>query len=97
MFRRHKGAVKVHTLLDLHGNMPTINQHYQRQSARCQYTRRDCAGGRSVLRRDRGYVDFKRLYVFMLSAAFFVVHAKSNVLLDRRYSTPVVLHRSTIR
>jgi IS4 transposase len=38
---------------------------------------------------DRGYVDFKRLYVFTLSAAFFVVRTKSNVLLQRRYSHPV--------
>ena len=38
---------------------------------------------------DRGYVDFERLYVFPLSAAFFVVRTKSNVLLQRRYSHPV--------
>jgi len=38
---------------------------------------------------DRGYVDFQRLYIFTLSAAFFVVRTKSNVLLQRRYSHPV--------
>jgi hypothetical protein len=38
---------------------------------------------------DRGYVDFERLYVFALSAAFFVVRTKSNVILQRRYSHPV--------
>src|SRR5664280_1677227 len=38
---------------------------------------------------DRGYVDFKRLYVFTLSAAFFVVRTKSNILLQRRYSHSV--------
>jgi IS4 transposase len=38
---------------------------------------------------DRGYVDFERLYVFTLSAAFFVVRTKSNVILQRRYSHPV--------
>jgi len=38
---------------------------------------------------DRGYVDFERLYIFTLSAAFFVVRTKSNVLLQRRYSHPV--------
>ncbi len=38
---------------------------------------------------DRGYVDFERLYVFTLSAAFFVVRTKSNVMLQRRYSHPV--------
>jgi len=38
---------------------------------------------------DRGYVDFKRLYAFTLSSAFFVVRSKKNVLLQRRYSHPV--------
>ena len=38
---------------------------------------------------DRGYVDFERLYIFTLSAAFFVVRTKSNVVLQRRYSHPV--------
>jgi len=38
---------------------------------------------------DRGYIDFQRLFVFMLSSAFFVVRTKSNVLLQRRYSHPV--------
>lgn len=38
---------------------------------------------------DRGYVDFERLYIFTLSAAFFVVRTKSNVLLQRRYSRAV--------
>jgi len=38
---------------------------------------------------DRGYVDFERLYIFTLSAAFFVVRTKSNVLMQRRYSHPV--------
>lgn len=38
---------------------------------------------------DRGYIDFERLFVLTLSAAFFVVPTKSNVLLQRRYSHPV--------
>jgi hypothetical protein len=38
---------------------------------------------------DRAYIDFQRLFVFTLSAAFFVVRTKSNVLLQRRYSHPV--------
>jgi transposase len=38
---------------------------------------------------DRGYIDFRRLFVFTLSAAFFVVRTKANVLLQRRYSHPV--------
>ena len=38
---------------------------------------------------DRGYVDFRRLFVFTLCSAFFVVRTKKNVLLQRRYSHPV--------
>jgi hypothetical protein len=38
---------------------------------------------------DRGYIDFERLFVFSLSAAFFVVRTKNNVLLQRRYSHEV--------
>jgi hypothetical protein len=46
---------------------------------------------------DRGYVDFERLYIFTLSAAFFVVRTKSNIVLQRRYSQPADKHRSSIR
>src|SRR5664279_2840439 len=49
-FRKHKAAVKMHTLLDLHGKHPHVHQHYQRHSTRCQHSRRDPAGGRGVLR-----------------------------------------------
>jgi IS4 transposase len=38
---------------------------------------------------DRGYIDFERLFVFVLCSAFFVVRTKENVLLQRRYSHPV--------
>src|SRR5713101_18807 len=88
-FRRRKAAVKMHTLLDLHGNIPTF----------IRVTSGDVhdvnlldvilpeAGAFYVL--DRGYIDFQRLFVFTLSSAFFVVRTKSNVLLQRRYSHPV--------
>src|SRR6266516_3343049 len=38
---------------------------------------------------DRGYIDFERLFIFVMSSAFFVVRTKENVLLQRRYSHPV--------
>ena len=38
---------------------------------------------------DRAYVDFERLFIFTLCSAFFVVRAKTNVVLQRRYSHPV--------
>jgi hypothetical protein len=88
-FRRHKGAVKMHTLLDLHGNIPTFisitNGKVHDVNMLDEITPE--AGAFYVM--DRGYVDFERLYVFTLSAAFFVVRTKSNVLIQRRYSHPV--------
>ena len=38
---------------------------------------------------DRGYIDFERLFIFVMSSAFFVVRTKENVLRQRRYSRPV--------
>src|SRR5437667_6027668 len=88
-FRRHKGAVKMHTLLDLHGNIPTFisitNGKVHDVNILDEITPE--AGAFYVM--DRGYVDFERLYVFTLSAAFFVVRTKTNVLIQRRYSHPV--------
>src|SRR5450756_1973268 len=88
-FRKHKGAVKLHTLLDLRGNIPTvvIITHGKVHDVNMLDEILPEAGAFYVI--DRGYLDFERLYVFTLSAAFFVVRTKSNVLLQRRYSHPV--------
>src|SRR6266850_5095598 len=88
-FRQHKGAVKMHALLDLHGNIPTFiaitdgKVHDVNILDEIQPE----AGAFYVM--DRGYVDFERLHGFTLSSAFFVVRTKSNVLLQRRYSHSV--------
>jgi hypothetical protein len=88
-FRRHKAAVKMHTLLDLRGNSPTF-------ISITDGTVHDVnvldeilpeAGAFYVL--DRGYLDFERLYRFTMSAAFFVTRAKTNIRLQRRYSRAV--------
>ena len=88
-FRKHKAAVKMHTLLDLHGNIPTFisvtDGKVHDGNVLDEFLPE--AGAFYVI--DRGYVDFRRLYIFTLSAAFFVVRTKSNVLLQRRYSHPV--------
>src|SRR5216110_262135 len=91
-FRRHKAAVKMHTLLDLHGNIPTFPTFIRITDGKVHDVNildeiAPEAGAFYVM--DRGYVDFERLYVFTLSAAFFVVRTKSNVLIQRRYSHPV--------
>jgi len=88
-FRRHKAAVKMHTLLDLRGNIPTFLRitHGKVHDVNILDDILPEAGAFYVL--DRGYIDFARLYVFTLCAAFFVVRTKHNVVLQRRYSHPV--------
>jgi hypothetical protein len=88
-FRKHKAAVKMHTLLDLHGNIPTFIRVTDGKVHDVNILDEILPEAGAFYVMDRGYVDFERLYVFTLSAAFFVVRTKSNVLLQRRYSHPV--------
>jgi Transposase DDE domain len=88
-FRENKGAVKMHTLLDLHGNIPTFISITSGKVHDVNVLDEIVPEAGAFYVMDRGYVDFERLYVFTLSAAFFVVRTKSNVLLQRRYSHPV--------
>jgi hypothetical protein len=88
-FRKHKAAVKMHTLLDLHGNIPTFIRISDGKLHDVNVLD-DIpieAGAFYVI--DRGYLDFERLYRLTLSAAFFVTRTKENVILQRRYSRPV--------
>jgi hypothetical protein len=88
-FRKHKAAVKMHTLLDLHGNIPTFISITSGKVHDVNILDEILPEAGAFYVMDRGYVDFERLYVFTLSAAFFVVRTKSNILLQRRYSRPV--------
>ena len=88
-FRKHKGAVKMHTLLDLHGNIPTFIGITDGKVHDVNILDEIFPEAGAFYVMDRGYVDFERLYTFTLSAAFFVVRTKSNILLQRRYSHPV--------
>jgi hypothetical protein len=88
-FRKQKGAVKMHTLLDLHGNIPTFISITDGKVHDVNILDEIDPEAGAFYVMDRGYVDFERLYRFTLSAAFFVVRTKSNVLLQRRYSHPV--------
>ena len=88
-FRRHKAAVKMHTLLDLHGNIPTFIRITDGKVHDVNILDEILPEPAAFYVMDRGYVDFERLYAFTLSAAFFVVRTKSNILLQRRYSHPV--------
>jgi hypothetical protein len=88
-FRKHKAAVKMHTLLDLHGNIPTFISITDGKVHDVNLLDEILPEAGAFYVMDRGYVDFERLYVFTLSAAFFVVRTKSNIVLQRRYSHPV--------
>jgi len=88
-FRKHKAAVKMHTLLDLHGNIPTFIRITDGQVHDVNLLDEIMPEPGAFYVMDRGYIDFQRLFVFTLSAAFFVVRTKSNVLLQRRYSHAV--------
>jgi hypothetical protein len=88
-FRKHKGAVKLHTLLDLRGNIPSIIviTHGKVHDVNILDQLVFEAGATYVM--DRGYLDFKRLYKITLASAFFVTRARSNFVFKRLYSLPV--------
>ena len=88
-FRKHKGAVKMHTLLDLRGNIPTFIRITDGKVHDVNILDELLIEAGAFYVMDRGYIDFERLYSFTLSSAFFVVRTKANVLLQRRYSHPV--------
>jgi hypothetical protein len=88
-FRQHKAAVKMHTLLDLRGNIPTFIGITDGKVPDVTMLDEILPEAGAFYVMDRGYVDFGRLYVFTLSAAFFVTRTKKNVLLQRRYSHEV--------
>jgi Domain of unknown function (DUF4372)/Transposase DDE domain len=88
-FRQHKAAVKMHTLLDLHGNIPTFIRITDGKVHDVNILDEILPEAGAFYVMDRGYIDFDRLYFFTLCSAFFVVRTKENVLLQRRYSHPV--------
>jgi Domain of unknown function (DUF4372)/Transposase DDE domain len=88
-FRRHKAAVKMHTLLDLQGNIPTFLRVTSGDVHDVNILDEIMPEAGAFYVMDRGYIDFQRLFVFTLSTAFFVVRTKENILLERRYSHPV--------
>jgi len=88
-FRQRKAAVKMHTLLDLHGNIPTFLRVTSGDVHDVNILDEIMPEAGAFYVMDRAYIDFQRLFVFTLSSAFFVVRTKSNVLLERRYSQPV--------
>lgn len=88
-FRRAKSAIKLHTVLDLRGNIPSFLRITDgRTSDVSQLDDLPLEAG-AIYVMDRGYVDFARLYRFTLAQASFVVRAKKNLRFQRRYSHEV--------
>ena len=88
-FRRAKAAVKLHTLLDLRGAIPTFISISQGKQADVRVLDELVLEPGDFYVMDRGYVDFQRLYGFVLAAAFFVTRCKTNLRFNRLQSRPV--------
>ena len=88
-FRKHKAAVKMHTLLDLHGNIPAFIRITDGKVHDVNVLDEILPEAGAFYVMDRAYVDFERLYLFNLCSSFFVVRTKKNIQLQRRYSRPV--------
>jgi len=83
-FRRRKGAVKLHTLIDLRGNIPTFIRITHGKTHDVTVLDHLPIEPGSFYVMDRGYVDFRRLYRFTICSAFFVTRAKRGLDYTRR-------------
>jgi len=88
-FRKNKGAVKLHTLLDLRGNIPSFIDITDGRVHDVNVLDILIFEAGSFYIMDRGYIDFKRLYALHQALAFFVTRAKSNLKCRRLYSRPI--------
>src|ERR1700729_2890451 len=87
-FRSTKSAVKMHTLLDLRGNIPSFIHISDGKLADVHALDLLTLEPGSIYVMDRGYVDFARLHALHQAGAFFVTRAKSNMDAHRVYSAP---------
>jgi hypothetical protein len=88
-FRSTKAAIKLHTLLDLCGPIPTMISISEGKMADVRILDELIPEPGAFYVMDRGYVDFQRLHGFELAGAFFVTRAKAGVQLSRLESRPV--------
>ena len=88
-FRSTKAAVKLHTLLDLRGSIPTMIAISDVKQADVNVLDELILEPGAFYVMDRGYVDFARLYRFVLAGAFFVTRAKAGLRINRLESLPV--------
>jgi hypothetical protein len=88
-FRATKAAIKLHTLLDLRGAIPSFIHITDGKFHDVRVLDLLIAEPGAFYVLDRGYLDFKRLYALAQAGAFFVTRAKSNLAARRIYSHPV--------
>ena len=88
-FRRTKGAIKVHTLMDLQGSIPAFIDITSGKVHDVNLLDSLVFEPGSVIIMDRGYTDFRRLYTLTQNAVFFVIRAKKNLKFKRIKSMPV--------
>ncbi len=87
-FRSTKAAVKMHTLLDLRGNIPSFIHVSDGKLHDVNVLDLLVPEPGAFYVMDRGYIDYARLYTLHQAAAFFVTRAKSNLHAHRVYSAP---------
>jgi len=88
-FRSTKAAIKLHTLLDLRGPIPTMISVSEGKQADVSILDELILEPGAFYVMDRGYVDFERLHHFVAAGAFFVTRAKAGMRLNRLESLPV--------
>lgn len=88
-FRSTKAAIKLHTLIDLRGNIPSFIHISDGKLHDVNVLDQLLPEPGAFYVMDRGYLDFERLHRLHLAGAFFVTRAKSNLKATRRYSHPV--------
>jgi len=88
-FQSTKAAIRLHTLLDLRGNIPTFIHISDGKLHEVSVLDQLLPEAGAFYIMDRGFLDFERLYRFHQAGSFFVTRAKSNTRLQRRYSLRV--------
>ena len=89
LFRKTKAAVKLHTLLDLRGNIPTFIQITEGKLQDVNILDDLIPEPGAFYIMDRGYLDFSRLYTLHQCLAFFVIRQKDKIKFRRLYSHPI--------
>ena len=88
-FRKQKGAIKLHTLLDLRGNLPSFIEITDGKVHDVNILDDLIPEPGSYYIMDRGYLDFTRLFTLTQLFAFFVIRSKTNLQFRRLYSHPI--------